>query len=602
MTSQRIFRRLAPYVVAEWPLLVGTAVTMLTVSVASLAKPWPLQIVIDNVLGSRPAPAWLAGVAGGDKQTLLLVAVGLMIAATALAQGLALLQTYLSQLLGQRLVLDLRCDLYAKLQHLSLRFHDHRNVGDLIYRITGDSEALQNIVTFGLVPIVIQTVTVISVGAAIFLLDPSLALVSLAALPFLVLNTVWFSSRVRNRSRGLAMAESGLYSKVSEALGAIRAVKAHGAEARELSTFTDRARETQKAYVRVATLSTLGGLVNELIAGLSTAAVVLVVALIALRGGITVGELLVFMAYLAALQAPITTLAQSALVVQRSRSSAERVVEILDEVEDERTTGGRQRVAEVKGALTFEQVDFRYVAPDGTSRGAAITAVDLHIRPGEMVALVGRSGAGKSTLLSLLMGFYRPQSGRILVDGLDIREAELGWLRGQVALVLQEPIIFSATLAENIGYARPGAHRGEIEAAAKAANLHDFILTLPDGYDTEVGERGSRLSGGQKQRIGIARAFLKDAPILILDEPTSNLDAQTERHVFEALHRLAKGRTTLLVAHRLATAQRADRIVVMEEGRVVEQGTHAELIESQGRYFGFWADQHARSEAPATVD
>jgi ABC-type multidrug transport system fused ATPase/permease subunit len=407
---------------------------------------------------------------------------------------------------------------------------------------------------------------------------------------------------VRTRSRGLAQAESGLYSKVSEALGAIRAVKAHGAEERELSTFTDRARETQKAYVRVATLSTLGGLVNELIAGLSTAAVVLVGALIALRGGITVGELLVFMAYLAALQAPITTLAQSALVVQRSRSSAERVVEILDEVEDERTLGGRRRLAKVEGALTFEAVDFRYLAPDGTSRGAALSGLDLHIRPGEMVALVGRSGAGKSTLLSLMMGFYRPQSGRIAIDGLDLKDAEIGWLRSQVALVLQEAIIFSATIAENIGYARPGAHRHEIEAAARAANLHEFILTLPDGYDTEVGERGARLSGGQKQRIGIARAFLKDAPILILDEPTSNLDAATERHVFEALHRLAEGRTTLLVAHRLATAQRADRIVVMEDGRIVEQGTHAALIACNGRYASFWADQNARSEAPATAD
>jgi ATP-binding cassette subfamily B protein len=288
-------------------------------------------------------------------------------------------------------------------------------------------------------------------------------------------------------------------------------------------------------------------------------------------------------------------------VVQRSRASVERVVEILDDAEDERATSGGARLATVEGALAFEHLSFRYETPDGQSRGPALVDVDIQIRPGEMVALVGRSGAGKSTFLSLLMGFYRPQAGRVLLDGLDVRDADVKWLRRQMALVLQEPIIFSATLGENIAYGRPGATRAEIEAASIAANLHEFILTLPDGYETEVGERGARLSGGQKQRIGIARAFLKDAPILILDEPTSNLDAATERHIFEALDRLAVGRTTLVVAHRLTTARKADRIVVLEQGRVVEQGTHNALLAHGGRYASFWADQVGGSGAPEVV-
>lgn len=597
----RLQRRLAPYVASEWRLLAAALISMFAMSAATLARPWPMTVIVDAVLSGRAPPQWIdAWLPQLDRVELLAWSVAAMIATLLVAQALALLQTYLSQLLGQRLVLALRCDLYAKLQHLSLRFHDHRNVGDLIYRITGDAAALQDIVTHGLMPIVISSVTLVLVASAVFALDPRLAVVSLAAIPFLLANTIWFSSRVKGRSRGLAEADSSLYTKVSEVLGSIRAVKAFAAEDLELARFTRHARESQRAYVRIITLSTLGGLVNDVLAGFGVAAVVLVGALIVMSGELSIGELLVFVAYLSALQGASTSIAQCLLVVQRSRASAERVVEILNQ-EDERDHAGRDRMPHISGALTFEDVSFAYASPEGAARGAALENLNLSIEPGETVALVGRSGAGKTTLLSLMLGFYRPQSGRILLDGVDVETLDLRWLRRNVALVLQDPIIFSASIGENIAYGRPGASAAEIEAAAAAAGLHEFAASLPERYETKVGERGARLSGGQRQRIGVARAFLKDAPIIILDEPTSNLDASTERQVFEALTRLATGRTTLLVAHRLTTARRADRILVLEKGTLVEQGSHDALMALGGAYATLWRDQDGGSTRPPTA-
>jgi ABC-type multidrug transport system fused ATPase/permease subunit len=551
-----------------------------------LAQPWPLQVIIDSVLGGQSPPRWIETPLGPLSPTALLgAATALMIGAVLVGQALGLAQNYCSQLLGQRLVLRLRCDLYAKLQRLSLKFHDHASVGDLIFRITGDATGLQNIVTYGFVPLAIQLITAVAISTTIFLLDVRLGLVSLSIVPLLVVWTVWFSEHVRKRSRGLALAESGLYTTASEVLNAIRLVKSFTMEEAEIERFARHARSSQEHYVRVMTLSSFGSLVTESLAGIATAAVVFLGARAVLGGSLSVGELLVFVAYLRALYGPITQVAGSALVVQRSAASIERVVQILDEEEEQR----RPAVAKpgrVAGATTYRNVSLTY---DGTR--PVLRDVDLDIAAGERVAFVGRSGAGKTTLVSLLLRFYRPQSGRILLDGTDIETLDLAWLRKQIALVLQEPIIFSGSLAENVAYGRPGANRAAIIEASRAAGLHDFIAELPDGYDTEVGERGVRLSGGQRQRLSIARAFLKDAPILILDEPTSNLDATTEQAIFQSLDRLAKGRTSLVISHRLTTAQRADRIVVVAEGRVVEQGTHAALLAAGGAYARLYADQ-----------
>jgi ATP-binding cassette subfamily B protein len=591
-SSLALYARLGTYVRAELRLLVLTILAMLASTVMILARPWPLQVIVDSVLGDQPTPAWIIQPFGRlGPERLLGVAIALMVAAVLFGHALALAQQYLSQLLGQRMVRRLRCDLYAKLQRLSLAFHDRASTGDLIYRITGDAAALQNIVTYGFVPVVIQFITAAALAGMIFLLAPQLGLVALSIVPLLIVWTVWFSERVRRRSHGLALAESSVYSSASETLGSIRAVKSFAMEHAEAKRFERHARSSEEAYVHVMTLGSLGGLVTEVIAGLATAAIVFFGAWAVLDGTMTVGELLVFIAYLAALYGPVTQFAGAAMIIQRSGASIERVVQIFDE-EDEHAGDGRARLARVAGHLSYQGVSAAY-----DPNRLVLRDVNLEIEAGERVAFVGRSGAGKTTLASLLLRFYRPVAGRILLDGVDIQALELGWLRQQIGLVLQEPIIFSGSLRDNIAYGRPGADTTEVIEASRAAGLHEFVMELPDGYDTQVGERGVRLSGGQRQRLSIARAFLKDAPILILDEPTSNLDATTEQHIFESLDRLAKDRTTLVISHRLATVQRADRIVVLAEGRLLEQGTHYELLRACGAYAALYDDHLAAVRA-----
>lgn len=598
--SLTLYARLLPYIRAEWRPLLLTGVAMLAATLVTLVRPWPLQVIVDSVLGARPAPAWITAPLGESGQYELLAAATVSMILVLLLGLLAeLAQKYFSELLGQRMVLELRCDLYAKLQRLSLRFHDRSEVGDLIYRLTTGAAALQHIVTYGFLPLAIQFLTAAVIATTIFLLDVRLGFAALAIVPFLVVWTAWSSEGVKRRSRSLAGADRTLYATVSEVLGAIRAVKSFAMEDVEQQRFATRARASQEAYVQVMTLSTAGGLVTQAIAGLGTAAIVFLAALAILRGELTVGELLVLVAYVQALYGPITYVASSAMVIQRSAASIELVVQLLHE-DDEHAAEGRRALRRVAGRVRYQNVSFGY---DETR--LALNDVNVEILPGEMVAFVGRSGAGKTSLLSLLPRFYSPLSGRILLDGVDIATLDVQWLRRQIALVLQDPIVFSSSLAENIAYGRPDATRDEIIAASQAAGLHDFISDLPDGYDTTVGERGVRFSGGQRQRLSIARAFLKDAPILILDEPTSNLDAITERHIFESLQRLAYGRTTLVIAHRLATVQRADRIVVLDQGRLVEQGTHRDLVVAGGFYSRLYQDQllgePATSRVPTSV-
>ncbi len=587
--SLALYASLRGYVSAEWRPLTFAVAAMLGSTLLTLARPWPLQVIVDSVLGAQPAPHWLTASMGrlGHRE-LLFAATAAMLVVLLLGLVLAFAQQFCSQLLGQRMVMRLRCDLYAKLQRLSLTFHDRSSVGDLIYRITGDAAALQNIVTYGFVSLGIHFVTATAITGTVFALDGRLGAVALAIVPVLIGATVWFSERVRRRSRGLAAAESSVYTTVSEALGAIRAVKSFAMEEEEVRRFERHARSTQQAYVGVMTLSALGGLVTEAFAGVGIAAVVLLGALTVLGGDLTVGQLLVFVAYVQALYGPITQLAGSAMVVQRSAASIERVGQILDE-QDEHVRRGARRLPRVLGRVAYRAVSFGY-----DSTRLVLRDVSLTVEPGERVAFVGRSGAGKTTLLALLLRFYQPHAGAVLLDGADVNTLDVQWLRRHVALVLQEPIIFSCSLGENIAYGRPGANNADVVAASRAAGLHEFVSDLADGYATRVGERGVRLSGGQRQRLSIARAFLKDAPVLILDEPTSNLDATTERHVFASLDRLAAGRTTLVISHRFATVQRADRIVVLADGRVLEEGGHAQLLAAGGAYAGLHED-HLRA-------
>jgi ATP-binding cassette subfamily B protein len=577
--SLALYIRLLPYVGAEWHLLLCTVTAMLAATLLTLLQPWPMQVIVDSVLGSQPVPAWITIPVGQpERLTLLVVAIGLLVTLLLTRQAVGVCQGYFSQVLGQRMVFELRSDLYAKLQRLSLRFHDRSTVGDLMYRITEDAAALQDIVTYGIVPLAIQFVTVIAIGGTILLMNLRLGIVALMIVPFLLFWTVWFSERVKQGSRHLASAESGLYTSVNEALGSIRAVKSFTTEALELERFENRARVSQEAYVRLATLSSAGGFVTEIIVGVGAAIVMFLGALSVLDGNLTLGQLLVFVAYLQSLYGPVTQLSGSALVIQRSGASIERVLEIFD-AEDEHVKSSGATLKTVSGHIVYDDVTFAYDEGRQT-----IDNVSFEVLPGEIVAFVGPSGAGKTTLLSLLLRFYQVHSGQIRLDGVDIASLDLLWLRQQIALVLQEPIILSCSLGENIAYGRPGSSHDDVIAASQAAGLHEFIMQLPNRYDTCVGERGVRLSGGQRQRLSIARAFLKDAPILILDEPTSNLDTTTEQYIFQALEPMVRGRVMLVIAHRLSTVQRADRIVVLDQGRVVEHGTHTTLLGSGGLY------------------
>jgi ATP-binding cassette subfamily B protein/subfamily B ATP-binding cassette protein MsbA len=485
------------------------------------------------------------------------------------------------------MVYDLGADLFLHVQRLSLIFHSRRPVGDTIARVTVDPYCVQMLVTGVLLPLVQSVVMLAAMFAIMWRLDVSLSLLALSVVPFLAAAIHVFSRPMRERMRERLDLEARMMSSVEQALVAIPAVQAFTREDVELARFRHQAGATVTAYER----STVADMWFKLVVGLVTAAGTATIMWLggrhALDGHVTVGTVLVFIAYLAALYGPLNTMTYSASTLQHAAANADRVMDVLDTPPDVRERPDA-RAVRLRGHVRYEDVTFGY-APDH----AVLTGASLEARPGETIAIVGASGAGKTTLVNLLVRFFDPWTGRITVDGMDLRDVRLRSLRQQVALVLQDAFIFPMTVAENIAYGRPDASREAIVAAARAANAHDFVTCLADGYDTVVGERGTTLSGGEKQRLSIARAFLKDAPILILDEPTSALDAHAESLLLDALQRLTRGRTTFIIAHRLSTIRDADRIVVVDGGRIVAQGRHAELLQQDGIYARLWRQQGA---------
>jgi len=582
--------RLLRYVRPHWrDVLVVLAAMAATVALEVL-RPWPLKILVDQVLGGHPAPEAVGGLAralSGDATTwgllaVVAVATVLIFLAGTLTQ---MTSTVVSVRFGQRMVYDLAADLFLHLQRLSLLFHHRRPVGDTVARVTAAPYGVQMLVTGALLPLLQSAVTLIAMFVVMWRLDATLTLVSMAVVPFLAASIVVFGKPMRERMRTRLELEGRLMSSVTQALTAIPAVQAFTREEIEHARFRRQAQDTVTAYERSTAADMWFKLAVGLVTAVGTAALMWLGGRAALDGTVTAGTVLVFLSYLAALYGPLTAMSYTASTLQHAAANAERVLEILDTPPDVRERPDARDVP-LRGHVVYDRVSAGY-----DPGRAVLHDVSFEARPGERVALVGPTGAGKTTAVNLLVRFFDPWSGAVRIDGHDVRDLRLRDLRRQVAIVLQDPFLLPLTVGENIAYGRPDASRDEIVAAAEAANAAAFIERLPAGYDMPLGEGGATLSGGERQRLAIARAFLKNAPILILDEPTSSLDARTESLVLEALDRLARGRTTLVIAHRLSTVRAADRIVVLDRGRVVEQGRHAELLEQGGLYASLQAHQ-----------
>ena len=544
---------------------------------AALLQPWPLKLVVDSVLGSAPPPAAMAV---ASKGTLLAVLAAIIVGLQLVIGALTMLGTNVVIRAALGMVFRLRCALFEHLQRLSLAFHDTTKVGDSLYRVAWDTYAVQTLLNNAIVPATTATLTLSGIAVVMGTLDWRVTLAALAVAIPLVLLIRRLDRPMARHAMQVHERESDVSSRVQETLTAIRAVQAFAREPLERERFERQAAESLHASLRLSRLQTGSQMVVSLLMSVGTAAVVWLAGLRALAGALTAGDVVLLAAYVVMLYKPLETLAYTAVAVQGAAAGARRVLALLDVRPDVADAADAVNLpGRAWGRLVFEHVSFAY-------RGGepALRDVSLDVRPGETVALVGASGAGKTTLVSLVVRFYDPVAGRITLDGYDLRRLTLRSLRENVALVLQDPIVFGASIRENIAYGRPGATGEDVESAARAANAHEFIVALPHGYDTIVGERGTTLSGGQRQRLAIARAFVKDAPVLILDEPTSALDAESERAVLDALARLMKGRTTLIIAHRLSTIRAADRIVVLQDGAVVEDGTHEELL-ARGRVY-----------------
>jgi ATP-binding cassette subfamily B protein len=511
----------------------------------------------------------------GSLGMILLLAVSLVVIVALLSQLRRICHLILYTYTGEKLVMDFRARLFRHAQRLSLSYHDWRGTSDSIYRIQYDALALQWITTEGLIPLVTAIVTLVSMIYITALIDLQLALVALGVAPLLFLILRTYGQRLRAGWRGQKKLESSTLEIVQETLGGIRVVKAFGQEDRERKRFTGKASETLRARIRLSFHEGGLGLMVGLVIAVGEAAVIYIGVRNVQAGTLTLGNLLLVMGYLAQLYRPLQSISKRVGDLQRSLASAERTFALLDQTPEVIERPNAMPLSNARGAVSFQNVSFAYEGENNL----VLQNVFFEVLPGMQVGIAGATGAGKTTLVSLLTRFYDPTSGRITLDGVDLRDYRIADMRNQFAIVLQEPVLFSTSVAENIAYANPDATFEQIVAAARAANAHEFITHLPEGYDTQVGERGMRLSGGERQRISLARAFLKDAPILILDEPTSSVDMKTEAMIMDAMTRLMHGRTTFMIAHRLSTLAVCDVGLHIEGGRVIDFG-HKRIIGS----------------------
>jgi ABC-type multidrug transport system fused ATPase/permease subunit len=561
-----------------------------------LLQPWPLAIMIDSVLGDRPLPPIASEIlpTGNDYLLLgILVAAGFLL--TVLGNALTVWQTFIDAKVEQSMILDFRSDLFQHCQQLSLTFHDARQTGELMGRINYAASSVGNVV-MAFPPMLQSVLNLVGMLIVSILIDWRLALVSLVVVPFLYYSAGLYGKRVVPRLERVQSLEWQSLSIVHEAMAMLRVIVSFGREQYEFRRFREQGETAVDERVRLTVRQTVFTLIVNTITAAGTAVVFGYGFYLVLDGQLDAGRLLVVLAYVASIYQPLEAISSSINLLHTELVALRSSFQLLDTQPEVRDAPDAVELERVRGEVEYDNVSFSYKSRQNTLR-----EISFHADPGQRVAIVGPTGAGKTTLVSLLARFYDPREGRILIDGIDLRKIKLRSLRDQIAVVLQEPLLFSGTVAANIRYGRLEASMEDVIDAARAAGAHDFIERLPQGYETELGERGAQLSGGERQRICVARAFIRDAPILILDEPTSSIDSKTEGIILDALERLMVGRTSFMIAHRLSTIRHADKIVVLDKGRVVEQGTHDELLGHEGLYRQLYEAQiRGRGRMPTT--
>jgi ATP-binding cassette subfamily B protein len=579
-TLWKALPRTKPYLRPYRTALFGVLALTIFTAVFGLAEPWPMAIILTNVLQDQE-PAGIVEFLFGSDPTVWVILVSMVVARfliIAFGNAFTVLNHYLSSKIEQNMVLDLRSDLFAHAQRLSLTFHDERQTGMLMSQINTQAAAVGNIVMV-VPPIAEATLTLVGMLVIAILIDWQLALLSLLVIPFLYRSFGVYGKRIVPRLQKVQSLEWRSLSIVHESMAMLRVIVTFGREDYEHQRFREQGQTAVDERVKLTVSQSLYTLGVQTVTAAGTSLVLGVGAWHVIEGTISLGELIVMMTYIASVYQPLEQLSLTVGTIHEQLVQFNASLDLLDTEPEVKEKDDAVELGRARGRVTADGVSFTY-----RGRNATLSDISFDARPGERVAIVGHTGAGKSTLMSLLIRFYDPHEGQIKVDGVDLRDLKLSSLRDQISVVLQEPLLFSGTIEDNIRYGKLEATEEEVRAAAGAANAHDFISGLPNGYGTVIGERGAQISGGERQRICVARAFLKDAPILILDEPTSSIDSKTERVILDALDDLMVGRTSFMIAHRLSTVRHVDQILVLDGGRIVERGTHEELVQHGGVY------------------
>jgi len=578
-----------------WKALTLAFVGVLGETLSDVLEPWPIKVVVDNILQSKKLPGWLAGFVSGlfgqNKLAILNFAVAAVAGIAVVGAVSSYIEKYLTTSVSQWVTHDLRRTLYNHIQRLSLAEYDKAQTGDLISRVTTDIGAVQDFVNSALLGILVNVLTLIGMTGVMLYINWRFTLIALSIAPALFAVVYSFTRRIKKASRAVRKKESELVSVVQEVLSSPRVVKAFAREDFEVTRFESQSLENVETALEARSIKAKLSPIVDVMVAIGTCLVLGYGARLALRGQLSAGVLIVFLLYLGKMYKPMRELSKMTDTVSKAMVGYERIQEVLEIESGVRDLPRSRRAPRFKGKIEFDRVNFAY-----DEKSPVLKDISFSIEPGQVAAIVGPSGTGKTTIISLLPRFYDPQSGAIKIDGADIRGYKLKSVREQISFVLQDTLLFHASVWDNIAYGKPDATRDQIMRAATEANAHEFIEKLPEGYNTMVGERGATLSGGQRQRIAIARAIIRDTPLLILDEPTSGLDSASEQTVIEALDRLMEGKTCIVVAHHLNAIRHADVVLVVKDSELVEQGTHEELLAAGGLYAELYKIQTSEND------